>query len=108
MPGHISKTVLSAGGCHSALEAHANICQATTQRMKVMPSRPLCPPISLSLFFSVSLVSECIYLDLSILHPCTNASVTIMTSHCTIWSHFQCVLPCTYLSIIPLFYVCLL
>lgn len=47
MPGHISKTVLSAGGCHSALEAHANICQATTQRMKAMPSCPLSPFLAL-------------------------------------------------------------
>lgn len=54
MPGHISKTVLSAGGCHSALEAHANICQATMQRMKAMPSCPL----SLSLSFTVHPVSS--------------------------------------------------
>lgn len=92
MPGHISKTVLSAGGCHSALEAHANICQATTQRMKAMPSCPL-PRPHLSLSFSLPL-SEYMHLKLSIIYPCTNASLTIMTSHCTIWQHLQCDTPC--------------
>lgn len=60
MPGHISETVLSAGGCHSALEVHAYICQATTQPMKAMPSCPLSFYFSLShslsLFFCPSFI----------------------------------------------------
>lgn len=72
MPGHISKTVLSAGGCHSALEAHANICQATMQRMKAMPSCPLSLHLSIARSHSPF-----------ILYPWTNSFVTIMASHCT-------------------------
>lgn len=67
MPGHISETVLSAGGCHSALEVHAYICQATTQPMKAMPSCPLSfyfsLSLTLSLFFSVRLSLLCNFKD---------------------------------------------
>ena len=66
VPEHISETVLSAGGCRRALRAHANICQATVQGVKAMPSSslpsPLASPISshLSSFLSPLLSSALI------------------------------------------------
>lgn len=35
MPKHISETLLSACGCHTALVVHANICQVAVQRLQL-------------------------------------------------------------------------
>lgn len=35
MPKHISKTLLSACGCHTALVVHDNICQVAVQRLQL-------------------------------------------------------------------------
>jgi len=38
MPKHISETLLSACGCHTALVVHANICQVTVQTEAATPN----------------------------------------------------------------------
>lgn len=39
MPKHISETLLSACGCHTALAIHANICQVIVQTEDSVPSQ---------------------------------------------------------------------